>query len=120
MPPNRPRQFDLVRVRFRSGNPVRGFFPRILKADLDVVEPGIDQCLQPLFVETEARRDEIGVESGSARGGDQFGQISARQRFAAGEVRVQHSEFAALLEDARPLAGREFLLRPANSIGFEQ
>ena len=108
---NRLRQFDLVCVRFCAGNPIRRSFARILKADLDVVESGVDQRLQPLFVESEARGDEVGVESRGARGSDQFRQIGAGQRFAAGEVRVQHAEFAALLEHARPLLGRELRFR---------
>jgi hypothetical protein len=73
--------------------------------------PALDQRLQPCFVEAEARSDEVGVESGCARGGDQFSQVGPSQRFAAREVRVQHAEFAGLLEDAGPLFGGKFLLR---------
>ena len=39
------RQFDLVRVRFGAGNPVGGVLARILKADLNVIESGVDQRL---------------------------------------------------------------------------
>ena len=79
-------------MRFGAGDPVGGGFARILKADLDVVESGVDQRLQTIFVEAEAGGDEVGVESGGAGGGDEFGQVRTGQRFAAGEVRVQHAE----------------------------
>ena len=46
VPADRAREFDLVRVRLRAGNPVGGFFARILKADLDVIESRVDQRLQ--------------------------------------------------------------------------
>ena len=88
------RQFNLVRVSFCSSDPVGRGFARILKAQLDVIESGIDQRLQPRFGKANAGSDEVGVEAGGARCGDEFGKIRTRQRFAAGEVGVQHSELA--------------------------
>ena len=46
--------FDLVRVSFRARDPVRRFFPRVLKADLDVIETRIEQHLQSLLIESDA------------------------------------------------------------------
>ncbi len=68
--PNRPRQFDLVRVCLSARDPVRRIFPRILKADLDVIKTRINQHLQSLLIESDARGDEIRIESRSARGRD--------------------------------------------------
>ena len=99
------RQFDLVRVCFGAGNPVGCVLARILKADLDVIESGVDQCLQSCFSKADAGRDQIGVEACGARSRDEFGQIRTRQRFAAGEVRVQHSQLARLLENIDPFRG---------------
>ena len=48
------REFDFVGVGFSSGDPVGGVFAGVLKADLDVVETGIDQCFQALVIETDA------------------------------------------------------------------
>jgi len=41
-------QFELVRMGARSGNPVRWASTRILKAELDVVEAGLDELRQTL------------------------------------------------------------------------
>ena len=69
------RQFDLVGVRLCASDPVGGVFVRILEADLDVIEPGVHQRLQPRFGEADARGDEVGIESCGARAGDEFGQV---------------------------------------------
>ena len=65
---DRAREFDLVRMRFRPRNPVGGFFSRILKADLDMIESSIYERFQPLLVESDSGCDEVGVKSrGCAR-----------------------------------------------------
>jgi len=75
-----------------------------------VVETCFHQRLQPLLVQSQAGGDEIGIESGGARGRDEFRQIRARQRFAAGEMRMQHSQLPGLLKNIRPLCRRKFRL----------
>src|SRR5207245_980795 len=84
-------EFDLVGVRFGSRDPVGRVLAGILEAELNVVETCSDQRVQPLFRETDAGRDEIGIEARGAGGGDQFGEVGAGERFAAGEMRVQHA-----------------------------
>src|ERR1700722_5224397 len=96
---------------FGAGNPVSSTFARILKADLNVIETGLDQRLQALIIEPKTRGNEVRVESGGAGGGDELGEIGARQRFTSGEVRVQHAEFAALIEDADPVSRRKLRTR---------
>ena len=61
---NLAREFDLVRVRFRPRDPVRGSFSGILKADLNMIESSIYERFQPLLVETDSGCDEICVKSG--------------------------------------------------------
>ena len=108
---NGTRKFDLMRVRLRTRNPVRRFFARILKADLDVIESGANQRCQPLLIQSNARGDEIGVKPRTYVPQRQFSQIRPRQRFATSEVRVQHAQLACLLKDAGPLASRKLRLR---------
>ncbi len=93
-------------MRLRACDPVRRVFPRILKADLDVIESGVDESFEPLLVEPNAGSNQIGIETCSARSSDQFGQVGACERFAAREMRMQHSQFSRLLEDTCPLIGR--------------
>ena len=95
-------------VSFGSGDPVGGGFAGILKTDLDVIEAGIDERLQPRLGEADAGGDEICVKAGGARSGDELGEIGAGQRFSAGEVRVQHAELAGLTENVDPLCGGKF------------
>ncbi len=102
---NDAREVDFVRMRFGAGNPVGRGLARILKADLDVIETGLDQCLQACFRKADAGRYQIGIEARGARCSDEFGEIGTRQRFAAGEVRVQHPQLAGLLENIDPLRG---------------
>src|SRR5580700_7129053 len=96
-----------MRVSLSAGDPVGGFLARILKADLDVIKSGIDQRLQALLVQAEARSNEIGVEPSVPRSRDQVNEIGTSQRFAAGEVRMEHTELASLIEDADPLCSRK-------------
>jgi hypothetical protein len=83
-------ELDLVGVSFGSGNPVGGGFARILKADLDVIEAGVNERLQARLGKADAGGDQIGVKAGGARSGGEFGEIGAGEWFAASEVRVQH------------------------------
>jgi hypothetical protein len=114
------RQFNLVRVRFGAGNPVGRALARILKADLDVIESGVNQCLQSCFNKPNGGRDQIGVEACGARSRDEVPQIWSRQGFAAGEVRVQHSQLARLLENIDPFFVESSELTAASSSGLEQ
>src|SRR5581483_4940558 len=107
VPANRARKFNFVGMRLRAGNPVRRFLPRILKADLDMIQTSIYQRLEALLIEPDPRRDQVGVKSRGAGSSDQLCQIRTGQRFATRKVRVQHSQPARLREHANPLLGRE-------------
>src|ERR1700686_1374592 len=102
-----PGQFDLVRVGACSGNPVRRALARILKAELDMVEPRFDKLAQALARKPDSRGDQIRVQTRLPRTFDQFGQIGARQRLASGEVQMQNAERGSLVKNAQPVGGRE-------------
>src|ERR1700686_3933010 len=87
-----PGQFDLVRVRARSGNPVCVAFARILKAELDMVEACFHKLGQTLARKSDSRSDQVGVQMRLPRTLDEFSQIRTRQRFASGEVQMQNAE----------------------------
>src|ERR1700693_2998438 len=55
-------QFDLVRVRARSGNPVRRAFARILKAELDMVKACFHKLGQTLARKPDSRSDQVRSE----------------------------------------------------------
>lgn len=71
------REFELVGVGAGARDPVGGTFSCVLKAELDVVEAGVHQLLEPLAREADAGGDEVGVELGIARAGNQVGEIGA-------------------------------------------
>src|SRR5258708_28010243 len=78
-------QFHLVRVRARSGNPVRMAFARILKTELDMVKTRFHQLGQALAGESDSRGDQVGVETRLARALDQM----ARSGRASGSPPVR-------------------------------
>ena len=75
---NRAREFDFVRVRFGAGNPVGGIFTRILEAELNVIETSGHQRRESLLIQSDSRGNQVGVESGCAGCGDEFGQVLTR------------------------------------------
>ena len=59
-----------------------------LDADLDVIEPGIDQLIEPRVVEKRSLRDEVRIQTRTRRGVDQQREVAAQCRLAAGKVRL--------------------------------
>src|ERR1700692_3570376 len=55
-------QFELVRVRAGSGNPVRRALARILKTELDVIKPRFDKLAQTLARKPDSRSDQVRVQ----------------------------------------------------------
>src|ERR1700687_2200459 len=102
-------QFDLVRVRACSGDPVRRAFARILKAELDMVKSSFHKLAQTLARKSDAGCDQVGIQTRLARTYDQFGQIRTRQRLASGEVQMQNAERGSLAKNAQPVGGRKLL-----------
>src|SRR6266566_3252144 len=99
---------ELLRMGLRAGDFVGGIFTRALEAQLNVVEPGIHKSREFCFIEGQAGGDEIDVEAGGARGADEFDDVGARERFAAGEIGLKDTGFGGFLENARPDLGSEF------------
>jgi hypothetical protein len=75
---------------------------------LKVIEAGLYEGFEALFVERHARGDEIHVEAGGARGADQFEDVGAGERFASGEIGLQDAQSGGFLEHAGPVFGGEF------------
>ena len=94
-----------------ASDPVGRVFSRILEAELNVVEPGIDQRRQPRFRETDAGSDQVGIKIRRMRSGDKFAQICARKGLAPGEVEVEHPEFSSFAEDLQPNFGGKLRIR---------
>src|ERR1700686_653795 len=68
-------EFDLVRVRACSGDPVCIAFARILKAELDMVKARFHKLGQALARKSDSRCDQVRVQTRLARALDQLGQI---------------------------------------------
>ena len=85
-----------------AGDTVGGRSLRVLKRELDVIEPRLDQGIEQLAVETDARRNQVGVEPdiGAMRG--QFGNVGAHARLAAREMHVQDAGFRRFRKHALP------------------
>ncbi len=73
-----------------------------LKAELKVIEAGLDESFEARFVERQAGCDEIYVQAGGARGTDEIEDIGASERFAAGEIGLKDAERGGFAEDAGP------------------
>src|SRR5262249_31672377 len=63
------------------------------------------------LVEQHAGGDEIGVEPDVVGAADEFLEVRARRRLAAGEVDLQHAHRRRLVDGARPFRRRQFLAR---------
>src|SRR5437660_9861098 len=103
-------QFELVRVRARSSNPVRGAFARILKAELDMVKARFHKLAQTLARKPNSRSDQVRVQTRLTRACDQLTQIRTRQRFASGEMKMQNSKRGSLAKSAQPVCSRELFI----------
>jgi hypothetical protein len=99
---------EFVCVGFCARDFVGGFFAGSLKAQLKVIQAGLDESFEPRFVERQAGSDEIYVEAGSASGMDELEDVRACKRLAAGEIGLKHGESGGFAEDAGPLFGGEF------------
>ena len=111
---------ELVRERRVPGDAIGA--PRVgaLDAELHVLDAGAAEGLEAIAGEGDAARDEVGVEAGRARAGDELLEIAARERLAAGEVHLHHAERGGLGEDAAPVVGGELSDAAASSTGLEQ
>ena len=102
---------EFLCVGFCAGDFFGGFFAGTLEAELEVIEAGFDEFREACFVERHAGGDQVYVEAGGAGGADEFEDVGAGERFAAGEVGLQDAERGGFLEDAGPVFGGEFCVR---------
>jgi hypothetical protein len=99
---------EFLRVGFGSGDFVGGLFACALKAQLKMIESGLDESFEARFIERQAGANEIYVEAGSARGADEIEDVRAGEGFAAGEIGLKNAETNSLAKDAGPIFGRKF------------
>ena len=90
------------------GDAVAGHPVGILKTELDVLEPGLDQLRQPTGIETNAGRDQIAVEPDFGRMAHELGEVAPNERLTAGEVHLQNAERRGFAEHSLPAFGIEF------------
>ena len=81
----------------------------VLERELDVIEPRLLEPREPGRVEPDRRGDQVGVEPGLARRGDDLDQVAARRRLAAGQMDLQHAHRRRFAKHARPGRGVQFV-----------
>src|SRR5579859_598862 len=97
-----------LRVRLGTRDFFGDAFRGCLKAQLKMVEARSDEGVELWFVEGQAGGDEADVESYCTRCANELDNVRTREGFAAGEVRLQHSEFGGLVKNRSPGFGVEF------------
>ena len=107
-----------LRVGFCAGDFGGGVFASALKAELDVVEAGVDECSEFWFIEGKTGGDDVHVESGGAGVFDEVDDVGAGERFATGEVGLEDAEFGGFGENTRPDSGGEFVYAVAEFEGI--
>ena len=104
-----PGHFELLREGlFRAGQQVVDLLVAGLKADLDMVQPGFFEVADLLLGQTDARGDQVGIETQLARFANQLSQILAHQRFATGEPQLRCTHLPRLAKHLDPLLGAQF------------
>ncbi len=84
----------------------------VLDGQLHVVQPGRGEFGGAVTVQRQTAGDQVGVEAELPGVRDDGDQIAAEQRLAAGEVDLEHTEPARLVEHPQPLPGVQFLPLP--------
>jgi hypothetical protein len=82
--PGEDEKFVSMRVCVRDG--AAGFLGGALKAELKMVETGVDKRGEFSFVQGKAAGDEADIEPGVAGGANEVDDVRAGKRFAPGEV----------------------------------
>ena len=90
---------------------LRRFGLGILEAELDMVQPGLDQAGEPLAVQRHARGDQIAVEPGGGGMAHQLLEIAPGGGLAAGEMDLQGAQRRGLVDDPLPDLGAQLLPR---------
>ena len=80
----------------------------ILKTELDVLEPGLDQLRQPTGIEINAGGDQIAVEPDFGGMAHEIGEIAPDERLTPGEMHLQNAERRGFCEHPLPAFGIEF------------
>ncbi len=95
---------------FGAGDIIVQFLVTGLKTDLDMVQAGFLECLDPILIHADAGCDQVGVITQAPGFGDEFFQISPYQGFTAGETQLGGTHLARLLHHPEPVFGGELVL----------
>ncbi len=71
---------------------------RTLEAQLNMIQPSVGEGLNPTIGNSNARRDQIGVDAATGETGNEFRKIGAQRRFAAGKMHLQNAKVCRLFE----------------------
>ncbi len=107
--PDHGNQGQLEGVRAGAGYVVGGRCILILKTELEMFEPGIDQGGKTILLQPDARGNHVDVKPGIASCRDQLNQITANQRLASGEMKMQHTQSPGLPEHSLPVFRRQLV-----------
>ncbi|VVN15045.1 hypothetical protein PS659_04072 [Pseudomonas fluorescens] len=83
-----------------------------LEADLDMVQPGHLEIAYLLLGQADTGGDQVGVVAHVPGGFDQFGEVLANQRLAAGKAQLRGAHVPRFAEYANPFLRAQFLAVP--------
>src|SRR6185312_551490 len=102
------RDFELLAMRILQASDAVGDDGFVaLKTDLHVAQPGIGETGEPFARQQHRGCDQVGVEPGVVGMLDEFDQVLARGRLAAGEVHLQHADLGEFAQHPLPFLGRK-------------
>ncbi len=104
-----PKRIELLFVHLRSGNAIGQLSLRSLDADLDVIEPVIEQAVEQVVVKKCSLCDQVCVKAGTRCVADKRREVATQRWFTAREMRLNHARFGRIAQDGGPLLGRELV-----------
>ena len=102
---------ELIGMTSGACDPLRRLGSRILKTQLDMVEPSVNQLRQPRLGNSQAGSDEVGIKAGLPSACHQLFEIGACRRLASSQMQVKNAKATRLLKHADPFCGGKFGLR---------
>ena len=84
------------------GNAVAGDDVGMLKAELYMLEPGLDQLRESTGIEINAGGDQIAVEPDFRRMAHEVGEIAPDERLTPGKMHLQNAERSGFAEHPLP------------------
>ena len=85
---------------------------RVLKRELNVIQPRVLEPQGPLLVKPHTRRNEVGIKTQMVRLLNQFFEVIAQHGFAAREAQLRRTQSTRLAHHIHPLRRGELFLQP--------